>query len=102
VGAHAQPADHPHSQAEEVVDDGCCTGVISPHFKLLRPSGTVTDAAVAFRVTAVRRWDAPGHRPRVGQLGRLRLRDGILVDLLTGTNYCNDRARPVRARLCGA
>jgi len=88
-------------QAEEVVDDGCCTRVISAHFKLLRPSGTVTDAAVALRVT-VRRWDAPGHRPRVGQLGRLRLRDGILVDLLTGMNYCNDRARPVRARLCGA
>ncbi len=101
MGAHAQPADHPHSQAEEVVDDGCCTRVISAHFKLQRPSGTVTDAAVALRVT-VRRWDALGHRPRVGQLGRLRLRDGILVDLLTGTNYCNDRARPVCARLCGA
>jgi hypothetical protein len=62
----------------------------------------VTEATVAFRVTAVRRWDAPGHRPRVGQLGRLRLRDGIVVDLLTGANYCSDRTRPARARLCGA
>jgi hypothetical protein len=89
-------------QAEEVVDDGCCTRVISLRFKLLRPSGTVTDATVAFRVTAVRRWDAPGSRPRAGQLGRLRLRDGIVVDLLTGASYCNDRTRPARARLCGA
>jgi hypothetical protein len=89
-------------QAEEVVDDGCCTRVVSLRFQLLRPSGTVTDATVAFRVTAVRRWDAPGHRPRVGELGRLRLRDGIVVDLLTGANYCNDRTRPARARLCGA
>ena len=89
-------------QAEEVVDDGCCTRVISMHFKLLQPSGTVTDAAVAFRVTAVRRWDEPGPRPRVGQLGRLRLRDGIVVDPLTGANYCNHRTRPARARLCGA
>jgi hypothetical protein len=89
-------------QAEEVVDDGCCTRVVSLHFKLLRPSGTAQDATVAFRVTAVGRWDAPGPRPHVGQLGRLRLREGIVVDLLTGANYCNDRTRPARARLCGA
>jgi hypothetical protein len=89
-------------QAAEIVDDGCCTRVISLRLKLLRPSGTVQDATVAFRVTSVGRWDAPGPRPRVGQLGRLRLRDGIIVDLLTGANYCNDRTRPVRARLCGA
>ena len=48
------------------------------------------DATVAFRVTAVGRWDAPRPRARVGELGRLRLRDGIVVDLLTGANYCKD------------
>ena len=89
-------------QAGEVVDDGCCTRVISLRFKLLRPSGTVQDTTVAFRVTSVGRWDAPGPRPHVGELGRLRLRDGIVVDLLTGVNYCNARTGPVRARLCGA
>jgi hypothetical protein len=89
-------------QAEEVVDDGCCTRVVSLRFKLLRPSGTVKDAGVSFRVTAVGRWDAPRPRPRVGQLGRLRLRDGIIVDLLTRADYCNGRTRPARARLCGA
>jgi hypothetical protein len=89
-------------QAVEVVDDGCCTRVVSLRFRLLRPSGTVQDATVGFRVTSVGRWDAPGPRPRVGQLGRLRLRDGIVVDPLTGANYCNARTRPARARLCGA
>src|SRR5436190_23455876 len=89
-------------QAQEVVDDGCCTRVVSLRFRLLRPTGTVKDATVAFRVTAVGRWDASSPRPHVGQPGHLRLRDGIVVDLLTDANYCNDRTRPVRARLCGA
>ena len=92
----------PTGQAREVVDDGCCTRVVSLRFRLLKPGGTVTDAAVPIRVTAVGRWDEATPRPRIGQLGRLRLRDGIVADSLTGANFCHASTRPVRARLCGA
>jgi hypothetical protein len=89
-------------QAREVVDDGCCTRVVTLRFRLLKPSGTVNDATAPVRVIAVGRWDVAKPRPRVGQLGRLRLRDGVVVDSLTGANYCHASTRPARARLCGA
>lgn len=89
-------------QAREVVDDGCCTRVVSLRFRLLKPGGTVEDATVPVSVTAVGRWDVAKARPRVGQLGRLRLRDGVVVESLTGANYCHTSTRPARARLCGA
>ena len=89
-------------QAREVVDDGCCTRVVTLRLRLSKPSGNVNDATALVRVTAVGRWDVAKPRPRVGQLGRLRLRDGVVVDSLTGANYCHASTRPARARLCGA
>jgi hypothetical protein len=77
----------------EYVDDGCCHFVIAVSFRLLRANGTVKNATATFRVAAVKRgeWSSK-RRPRVGQIGQLVLRNGIVTDTLTGIYYCSDPA----------
>jgi hypothetical protein len=74
----------------ESVNDGCCHFVIGVSFTLLRASGTIEDATGTIRVTAVKRgeWSSET-RPRIGQLGELKLKKGILTDALTGIYYCS-------------
>src|SRR5919109_3690955 len=66
-------AIEPGGQGREVVNSGCCRTVIDLSFTLSRPTGTVTNATVTYRITAVRRYKRPWARlprPSVGQPGR--------------------------------
>jgi hypothetical protein len=75
-------------RAIERINGGCCVVDVHYTFRLLRPPrGTVRDASVAFRVTAVRVWRIRG-RPRVGRRGELRLRRGVITDSLTHATFC--------------
>jgi hypothetical protein len=69
--------------------------VVELRFQLLRPSGVPHDATATATVTAVRIADtdrsvltAAYPPPRVGESFRLRLRDGVIIEPLTGANYC--------------
>jgi hypothetical protein len=67
--------------------------IVELHFRLSRPMGTPHDATATATVTAVRIGDksffTPARPPpRVGDSFRIRLRDGVITDLLTGANYC--------------
>ena len=85
-------------RALERINSGCCFTDIEYTFRLMRPRGTVAHGSVAFRVTSVKRWNAAwARRPRVGQLGELRLRHGVITDSLTRSTFC---APPVGK--CGA
>ena len=75
----------------EIVDDGCCTPVFNFAFQLVRASGTVKNATAIVRVTAVRLWKS-NHRPHVGQIGRLVLKNGIVTDNLSHVYFCSDPA----------
>lgn len=83
----------PSGRGLEYVDDGCCHFVIAVSFRLLRAKGTLTNATGGFRVTSVKRgeWSSTS-QPRVGQLGELVLKNGIVTDTLTGIYYCSDPA----------
>lgn len=83
----------PSARGVEHVNDGCCVHVITVSFRLLRAKGTVKNATATFRVTAVKRGDWRSKRqPRVGQIGRLVLKNGIVTDTLTGVYYCSHPA----------
>lgn len=84
-------------RVSEQINSNCCTHAVRYTFQLAHPRGTVAHATVAFRVTSVqiwrRSWVTQGKpRPRVGQRGELRLNHGVIVDRLTGFNYCNRTA----------
>jgi hypothetical protein len=89
-------------RASEQINSNCCTHAVKYTFRLVQPRGTVAHASVAFRVTSVtlwrKSWVTQGKpRPRVGERGELRLNHGVIVNSLTGFNYC---ARTVGK--CGA
>jgi hypothetical protein len=91
-------------RASEQINSNCCTHAVRYTFQLAQARGTVAHASVAFRVTSVqiwkRSWVTQGNpRPRVGQRGELRLNHGVIVDRLTGFNYCNRTA--ANAGKCG-
>jgi hypothetical protein len=88
--------------ATEYDNDGCCHFVIKVSFRILRAKGTLTDATATFRVTSVKRgeWRSKG-QPRVGQVGELVLKDGVVTDTLTGIYYCSDPAWGATG-VCGA
>jgi hypothetical protein len=92
----------PSGRGFEHVNSGCCVHVITLSFRLLRVKGTVTNATATFRVTSVKRGDWTSKRgPRVGQIGRLVLKNGIVTDTLTGIYYCSGPAWAATGA-CGA
>ena len=79
--------------AHEWLSLGMSDFVAELRFHLSRPSGTAHEAAATATVTAVRIGDrsvfTQAHPPpRVGQSFRIRLRDGVITEPLTGANYC--------------
>jgi hypothetical protein len=95
----------PNGYAKEHIDSGCCMAAVDIGFRLSRPRGTWRSGAVTATITRVRIWDAqawtkPNPRPRVGETRTLRLNDGLLVETLTRTVYCNDRTKAPSK--CGA
>jgi hypothetical protein len=91
-------------RGSEQIGDGCCDPVVDLTFELSRPRGTTSNASARLRVTSVQALDPSaypnGGEPRVGQRGRLRLKNGVITESVTGTNYC-DRQAGLRGA-CGA
>jgi hypothetical protein len=79
-------------QGQEVTDDGCCTRVYRMTFKILSVRGTLTRADAVYRVRSYRRYESGAPRLRVGEVGKLVLRDGIVTNTVTGNYFCSDPA----------
>ena len=84
--------------AEERISLGLGHFVIALRFRLSRPTGTPHDATATATVTAVRLgkasvFTAARPAPRAGESRRIRLRDGVITETLTGANYCSPTAR---------
>src|SRR3954468_13858898 len=92
-------------RAKESIGDGCCNPVIDLRLRLSKPRGTRRRASVRARVTWVKVRDksyfSKKHpAPHVGQRRRMRLRNGVIKETLTGATYCNWKAS--RKGICGA
>jgi hypothetical protein len=91
-------------RGREHIGDGCCDPVINLTFNLSRPTGTSSNASARLRVTSVHVLDPSayphGGEPRVGELRRLRLKQGVIREPASGAIYCDMQADP-RGR-CGA
>jgi len=80
-------------RAAEFISSGCCDPVINLDFRLSRPRGTRADATAVATVTAVwvrdrSAFTAAAPAPHVGERRVIRLRDGVITEPITGTNYC--------------
>jgi hypothetical protein len=85
----------------EGASSGCCHRLYSVTFQILSVSGTLTRATAAYRVTSFRRYELKMTRLRVGQVGRLRLRNGIVSNNLTDDAFCSGPASAATG-FCGA
>jgi hypothetical protein len=87
----------------EQVNSGCCCPCLRVTFQLSKPQGSATFAvatATALAVHAPRPRTYAASVPRIGQRGLVQLRNGIIVETLTDTNYCGPHAKLVTS--CGA
>ena len=71
-------------------------------FEILRVTGTVTSATATYRVTQFKRYP-PFDRPimHVGQVGELRLRNGVVTNRFSDDYFCSDPAWEATG-VCGA
>lgn len=76
----------------EDVDDGCCRRAYTLTFRILGVNGTLTRATATYRVLSFRRHERWVKPLRVGEIGRLKLTNGIVTNTLTGVIYCSDPA----------
>jgi alpha-tubulin suppressor-like RCC1 family protein len=83
-------------RARMAVNIGCCTHVINLSFRLSRVRGTYSRARARARVTRVHVFDKRlvGREPRVGQVGTVRLKRGVITESFQGWNFCGDSAKP--------
>jgi hypothetical protein len=84
---------NPDGRGREIVDDGCCSRVVTALFQILRVKGTPTRAVARIKLTFARIDNAvfaENHirPPKVGEVGTLRLRHGIVTDDLTTITFC--------------
>lgn len=90
---------------KESVYSGCCDFVVAVKFRLSRqrvaPGGvtTATATVVAIRFGDKSAFGGPWHPPHLGQSSLLRLKDGVITDPITGTNYCGPSTKHW---VCGA
>jgi hypothetical protein len=80
-------------RGQEIVDDGCCSRVITARFRLLHVRGTRANAVATITFTFARVDKgvfAELHRrpPRAGQRGTLRLQHGVVKDEVTTVTFC--------------
>lgn len=90
-------------RASMKVNIGCCTHVINLSFQLSRVRGTYSSARARARVTRVhvfeKRLVGASGGPRVGQVGTVRLKRGVITESFLGWNFCGESAPP---GYCGA
>ena len=79
-------------QGREFADSGCCHHEYRLTFRILSVHGTLTRATAVYRVTSFRRYERGIKALRVGDVGKLRLRNGIVTNTLTDDFFCSDPA----------
>jgi hypothetical protein len=82
----------PSGRGTEGEDSGCCTRVYGMTFQILSVSGTLTRASAVYRVTSFRRYEGGVRTLRLGSVGKLLLRNGIVTNTLTDAYFCSDPA----------
>jgi hypothetical protein len=95
-------------KAHVSVNDGCCDTLIKFDFKLSHPRGSGSRAAAKVVVTKVQILDERAFTkgggslkaPKVGQVGTLRLRSGVITDPYLRITFC-DSAQGMKGT-CGA
>jgi hypothetical protein len=80
--------------ADERISLGLGHFVIALRFHISRPRGTPHAATATATVTAIRigersAFTAAHPPPRMGESGRIRLRNGVITETLTGAKYCS-------------
>lgn len=80
-------------RGREIVDDGCCSRVVTARFRLLHVTGTPAKAFATIRFTFARVDKgvfAALHRrpPQAGQVATLRLQRGVVTDEATKVTFC--------------
>lgn len=93
--------------AEERISLGLGHFVIALRFQLSRPRGTPHDATATAMATTVRFGDrsaftASRPAPRAGESRRIRVRNGVITETLTGASYCGPTAGDWLDAGCGA
>jgi hypothetical protein len=61
-------------------------------FQILSVTGTLTHAAAVYRVTSFKRYARGVRRHHIGEVGKLRLRNGIVTSTITRNYFCSDPA----------
>ena len=61
-------------------------------FQILSVTGTLTQATAVYRVRSFKRYARGVRRLRLGDVGKLRLRNGIVTSTLTRDYFCSDPA----------
>jgi hypothetical protein len=89
-------------QRSEYASDGCCMRAYELSFEILSVNGTVTHATATCRVTRFKRYPT-FNRPtmHVGQVGELRLREGVVTNRQSEDYFCSDPAWGATG-VCGA
>lgn len=82
----------PTGRGGEFGNASCCVRVYRLGFRILSVRGTLTRAAATYRVTSFRRYDRHFKKLRVGEVGTLLLRNGIVTNRLTGDFFCSEPA----------
>lgn len=89
-------------RASEYASDGCCKRAYDLSFQIESVTGTIRSATATYRVTRFKRYPT-FNRPvmHVGQLGVLRLRDGVVTNRQSDDFFCSDPAWGATG-VCGA
>jgi hypothetical protein len=61
-------------------------------FQILHVNGTLTRATATYRILSFRRYESDVKAIHVGEVGSLKLANGIVTNTLTGVIYCSDPA----------
>jgi hypothetical protein len=88
-------------RAFERVSSGCCDRLYELAGRILSVSGTLTRADATYRVTSFKHYDPQIASLRKGEVGTLRLRNGIVTNTLTKNYFCSDPAWGA-TQSCGA
>ena len=89
-------------RGSESASSGCCMRAYDLAFRILRVTGTVTKATATYRVIRFKRYptfDQP--IMHVGQVGELRLRNGVVTNHESDDYFCSDPAWEATG-VCGA
>jgi hypothetical protein len=80
-------------RASEYADSGCCTRAYDLSFEIETVTGTISRATATYRVTRFKLYPTfAGPVMHVGQVGELRLRDGVVTNRQSDDYFCSDPA----------